>query len=102
MLHLDNSKGKHHGAGMRTTLTLETDLAKQLKELAHLQRRSFKQVVDETLRAGLGRAAKPKAAKRFRVTPKHCGFRPGVDAKLNQLADDLEAEAAFGKADCVR
>jgi hypothetical protein len=89
---------------MRTTLTLETDVARQLKDLAHLQRRPFKQVVNETLQAGLGLATKPPAsAPRFRVTPKHCGFRPGVDVgKLNQLADDLETEDSLPKADCRR
>jgi hypothetical protein len=91
----------HHDADMRTTLTLETDVAARLKELAHLQRRPFKQVVNETLRAGLGRAAKPKdSTQRFRVTPKHCGFRQGIDVgRLNQVADDLEADDALRKAD---
>jgi hypothetical protein len=34
----------------------------------------------------------------FRVRPKACGFRAGIDlTKLNQLADDLEIERAGGR-----
>jgi uncharacterized membrane protein len=78
---------------MRTTLTLDDDLARGLKELAHRKRISFKRIVNETLKAGLKFGRRPgKEASSFRVEASHCGFLAGVDVgKLNQLADELEA-----------
>lgn len=78
---------------MRTTLTLEDDLARELKELSHRTRKPFKEIVNETLRRGLEvRVSSSEARQRFRVEASHCGFVPGVDpGKLNQLSDELEA-----------
>ncbi len=78
---------------MRTTLTLDEDVAKRLRQTAQRTRRSFKELVNETLRRGLSVGARPQAAaERFVVRPKACGFRPGIDPlKLNQLVDELEA-----------
>jgi len=79
---------------MRTTLTLDEELARQLKKLASSTGRSFKVVVNEAIRKGLSLGDGPVDVKRpFRIRPKACGFRPGVDPlKLNQLYDDLETE----------
>ncbi len=79
---------------MRTTLTLDDDLAAQLRQIAQRSGESFKEVINSTLRRGLSHGAKPAPRlTRFRVQPKACGFRPGVDVtKLNQLADELEME----------
>ncbi len=78
---------------MRTTLTLDDDLVARLRELAHRRGTSFKQVVNDLLRRGVStpyRSTRPERA--FQVKPFRSAFRPGVDpAKLNQLADDLEA-----------
>ena len=78
---------------MRTTLTLDDDIAKTLQEHARRSGESFKEVVNETLRRGL-RGEKPASAlPRFEVKPKACGFRRGVDVlRLNQLNDQLEIE----------
>ena len=78
---------------MRTTLTLEPDLAKKLKDLAHRRGESFKQTLNDVVRRGL--ASKPRlgTAPRYKVTPHAGGFRPGIDSnKLNQLVDQLEVE----------
>ncbi|MDZ7811368.1 MAG: type II toxin-antitoxin system VapB family antitoxin [Arhodomonas sp.] len=40
---------------MRTTLTIEDRLAEELKRAAHSSGKSFKQIVNEALRAGLRR-----------------------------------------------
>jgi hypothetical protein len=84
---------------MRTTLTLDDDLARALRQLTKRTNRSFKEVVNETLRRGLSTGRRPKAAgEHFRVRPKACGFRPGVDLlKLNQLVDELQT-GDFGAA----
>lgn len=78
---------------MRTTITLEDDVAAKLRELAHQRRTSFKRTVNETLRAGLAAGKKPAGRTKFRVEAVACGFQPGVDpARLNQLLDELETD----------
>jgi hypothetical protein len=78
---------------MRTTLSLDPDVAQKLQARMASENASFKQVVNDALRRGLN-AEVPKPAKPFRVTAHSFGLRPGIDIhKLNQLADDLEIEA---------
>ena len=79
---------------MRTTLTLDDELARALQRIARQTDRSFKEVVNTTLRKGLSQGEKPREPlPPFRVEPKACGFRSGVDIyRLNQLNDQIEAE----------
>ena len=78
---------------MRTTLTLDDDIADSLREQARLLDRPFKQVVNDTLRRGMSPVVQ-KDRPVFRVVPLSGGFRPGVDLlKLNQLNDELETQA---------
>jgi hypothetical protein len=79
---------------VRTTLTLDDDVAHRLIELTRLSGASFKQVVNDMLRAGLQGSEKPvEPLPPFRVTLKAAGFRSGVDVRrLNQLNDELENE----------
>ncbi len=86
---------------MRTTLTLEDDLSRGLKERARSSGRSFKEVVNETIRRGLSVGEGPaEDDEPFRVQASACGFRSGVDPlRLNQLYDDLELEYARHKSD---
>lgn len=82
---------------MRTTLTLDDDLAAWLQRKARLSGRSFKEVVNEAIRSGLSRGDQAVTPQRhpFRVEPQACGLRPGIDPlRLNQLIDELEIEAA--------
>jgi len=80
-------------AAMRTTLTLEPDIVERLKQEAALGKQSFKALVNNALRRGLG-LQPPKRSKPYRITPHSSAFLPGVDpTKLNQLADDFEAVA---------
>ena len=77
---------------MRTTLTLEPDVARLLKRSIAEQKVSLKRAVNDALRIGLSQRNTRKG-KPFRVKPHACGFKPGVDIyKLGQLADELEAE----------
>jgi predicted transcriptional regulator len=60
---------------MRTTITLDDDVAVLLEEERRKQRASFKQIVNQALRAGLTKQPKPKATKRSWTTPvDHGGF----------------------------
>ncbi len=79
---------------MRTTVTLDDDIARHLREIAQRSGTSFRQTINTLLRQGLSKGAKPQAEMaRFRVEARPCGFRCGVDLlRLNQLNDDLEVE----------
>ena len=94
--HIDALFVTHHDVRMRTTLTLDDDVAQVLRETARNSGRSFKEVVNETLRHGLATDATPiRRVPRFRVQPKACGFRAGIDLKkLNHLVDEREIERA--------
>jgi hypothetical protein len=83
---------------MRTTLTLDPDVARLLEEETHRQRKPFKQVVNEAIRRGLAPVPKAGGPKRFRVRPHTTALRPGIDAgSLNRLVDELEDEAVVEK-----
>ena len=53
-LHRDIITRTHHDVPMRTTLTLDEDVADFLKEQSRLQDKPFKQVVHEVFAAGHG------------------------------------------------
>jgi hypothetical protein len=79
---------------MRTTLTIDDDLAGLLKRRARELGIPFKEVVNRTIRAGLGEATKARRGAAPKTIPHSFGFKPGIDLdKLSQLADELEAEA---------
>lgn len=83
---------------MRTTLTLDPDVARLIEEEAHRLRKPVRHVVNEALRRGLSSARTP-AAKRYRVQPHQARLKPGLDrARLNALADELEDAAVLGRA----
>lgn len=79
---------------MRTTLTLDDGLARQLKEVAHRTGRPFKEVVDETLRNGLRGKRAARHSKPYRLATVSLG---GVQGGLNLnkalgIADAIEDE----------
>lgn len=79
---------------MRTTLTLDDDLAALLRRRARQLGVPFREAVNQAIRSGLGEAARPRRGAAPRTVPHSFGFRPGIDLdKLNQLADELESEA---------
>ena len=79
---------------MRTTLTIDDDIAASLKTLARDTGRSFKAVVNDVMRHGLLTGEKPLSRREpFRVESAARGFLPGIDPlKLNQLVDELEVD----------
>ena len=76
---------------MRTTLTIDDGIARALKDLAHRSNKPFKQVVNETLRAGLSAPAASKS-KPYRVKPAALGGgSPGINLdKALALAAAIE------------
>jgi len=79
---------------MRTTLTLDPDVAERLEQAIQRDGRGLKATVNEALRIGLGLAERPSGEPvRFKIRAFVDGLRPGIDPdKMNQLLDELEAK----------
>lgn len=83
---------------MRTTLTLEREVAARLKGEVRRTGLPLKVVVNEALKRGLGLTRTAVRPPRFEVHPHAFGFRPGVDLdRLNQLVDELDVAEATRK-----
>jgi hypothetical protein len=83
---------------MRTTLTLDDDLAGLLKQRARGLGIPFKEAVNRTIRAGIGEATATRRHPAPKTISNSFGFMPGIDLdKLGQLTDELEAEAFADK-----
>jgi hypothetical protein len=82
---------RHHDVYVRTTLTLDDDLAERLADLARQSRKPFKAVVNETLRRGLGESG-PKLPP-FVIEGHFGGLRPGIDDRsFNELMWESDEE----------
>jgi hypothetical protein len=78
---------------MRTTVTLEPDVAEQVRDLARIRRTSFEETLNDVLRCGLRTEEDSGKAPPFKVHPHRGGFRPGVEPdKLSEATDDLETD----------
>lgn len=79
---------------MRTTLTLEPEIANRLKALAHKEHKTFNETVNEILKIGLYNANKAITGnKAFEVSSSPGGFQPGIDpVKLNRLLAEMDEE----------
>lgn len=79
---------------MRTTLTLDPDVAALLQQAAHEQRRPFKQVVNDALRKGL---SAPGAPTPF-VQKQYSMGRPRLDlTKALALAGELDDQGTLAR-----
>ncbi len=82
-----------YDAVMRTTLTIDDDLAAQIQEQRRRHGHSLKRVINALLREGLQSRQERPRAKKYRTKVHKLGLRPGFDpVKLNQLVDELEIE----------
>jgi hypothetical protein len=83
---------------MRTTVTLDADAERLLRNTMHSRRKSFKQTLNDAIRAGLGAKQPAKNRPPFVVKARPMGLRPGIDPTgLNKLADELETDALMAK-----
>jgi hypothetical protein len=74
---------------MRTTVTLDADVAAKLKETARQRGISFKEALNSSVRRGL--TTETTAAKPYRLPTRRLGVRPGIDLdRALGLAADLE------------
>jgi hypothetical protein len=96
--HLDSMLIVHHDVRMRTTVTLDKDVERLLREAMHRSRRGFKETLNAAIRNGLGRKTTGKERSRFVVRARPMGLRAGLDpAGLNKLADDLDVDTFLSK-----
>ncbi len=80
---------------MRTTVTLDADVQRLLKDAEHRTGRPFKQVLNDAVRAGLGRGS--ARAPAFRQQVFSLG-RSRVDlTKATALAGELEDHDAIAR-----
>jgi hypothetical protein len=77
----------HHS--MRTTVTLDEDVAAKVKAEARRSGRPFRDVLNDALRRGLATRVPGARAAAFRIEPRDLGaLRPGVS--LDSVSDVLE------------
>jgi hypothetical protein len=81
---------------MRTTITLEVDVAARLREFSHRTGKTFKQAVNDAVREGLASPAVVRAEP-F-VQPTYSMGRVRIDlTKALALATDLEDQEVVAK-----
>ena len=74
---------------MRTTVTLDADVAAKLKQTARERGISFKEALNTNVRRGL--ESEEATSKPYRVQTRRLGVKPGVDLdKALRLASELE------------
>lgn len=80
---------------MRTTVTLDADVEQLLREAMHANRQSFKETLNQAIRAGLSRSEAYRIEDApFVIRARRMGLRAGIDAgRLNQLADELAVDS---------
>jgi hypothetical protein len=83
---------------MRTTVTLDPDVAAKLRATTRERGVSFKAALNDAVRAGLATRTPP--GKRFTVRPQPLGIRPGIDVdKALHIAAEMEDAEILRKLD---
>jgi len=74
---------------MRTTLTLDEDVAAKLRAESRRAGRPFREIVNETLRRGLASRRAASSRLNFKIEPRDLGnLRPGLS--LDNVADLID------------
>ena len=78
---------------MRTTLTIDEDVARLVDDEVRRSGESFKGTVNRLLRLGLGASCRPEAVEPFVVAPFPLGVGEMLDrhhGKVSSLIDEVE------------
>ena len=76
---------------MRTTLTLDDDIAHKLKAEVRRSGKSFKQVVNDLLRQAVNTPPPTPPPKPFPILTRDLGLRPGLSIdNIGELLDQIE------------
>ncbi len=87
---------------MRTTVTLDPDVDRLLRESMQRGRKTFKQALNEAVRTGLKGRAKPDEPP-FEIAAKPLGLREGIDpARLQEIDDELEIDEFLRKTQALK
>jgi 2-hydroxychromene-2-carboxylate isomerase len=79
---------------MRTTVTLDAEVLRLLRQAMRTRGQGFKQTLNSALLKGLADVQGEIREPPFRVRARRMSLRAGVDpVRLNALADDLELDA---------
>jgi len=87
----------HHDDDMRTTVTLDPDVDRLLKEEMRRSGTTFRQALNQAIRRALaGSVANER--RPFKLRPRRLSLRAGVDsAMLQHLEEELEIESFIEK-----
>lgn len=78
---------------MRTTLTLDPDVALKAKKGAAKLQKPFKEVINMALRIGLDQVLSPPRAKPYKTKARALGLRPGYSYdNIGELLAQAEGE----------
>ena len=84
---------------MKTTITIDNDVAEFLQEQCRLQNKQFDQVVNETLRRGMTPAVQANAHDPHQVVTHSSGYAPGFDPeKIKEFLYDEDIEDFLRKS----
>ncbi len=87
---------------MRTTITIEDDIAIRLTELQKSKGISFKNAVNTLLRKGLSAEEKPQKVKPFKIEPHDFG-KPLIKVNFDKTSEVLEIlDELEGRNDFLR
>ena len=86
---------RHHDAYMRTTVSINDALLRELRRQSVETGRPFREILEQTLAVGLAHSIKPRRPRRVKIQPHALGVKAGFqNVNLNQLYDQIEAEAS--------
>ena len=78
---------------MRTTLTLDPDIAAKAKKGAAKLHKPFKEIINAALRVGLDQVLSPPSARPYRTKPRPMGLRQGFNYdNISELVAAAEGE----------
>lgn len=78
---------------MRTTVTLEPDVARLLDDHARRTRKSFKETLNAAVRLGLGRVSNFPPTEEFTIEARSMQLKAGLDGgRFNSLLDEMDAD----------
>ncbi len=78
---------------MRTTLTIDSDVAAKTKAAVRRTGRPFKAVINEALRLGLDALMTPRLPRPYVTNARPMGLRPGLSYdNISELLDRGEGE----------
>lgn len=88
---LDIMMAHSHHSDVRTTLTLDEDVAVKLAQLSRETGLPFKAIVNETLRNGLSAKQAMSPPDRFQVKARPLGLRAGLSYdNVGELLEEIE------------